>query len=142
MPGVHTNAFPDATRDGYVLYDGTCGFCGRWVPKWAPVLERMGLGTAALQADWVSGATGIPEEQLLEDIHIVLRDGTIFRGADAYRYILRQRWWSYPGYLLALLPGIKQLFDAAYRAFADRRYRISQACRLEPPLNPPGSGKP
>jgi hypothetical protein len=23
---------------GWVLYDGACGFCSRWIPLWRPVL--------------------------------------------------------------------------------------------------------
>lgn len=135
QPG--TGTVPDGP-DGWVLYDGTCGICGRWVPKWAPTLERIGLGTAPLQSEWVAAATGIPEAQLLEDLHLVERGGRVLRGAEAYRSLLRRIWWTYPCYLATLVPGLRQLFDFAYRAFATHRYKVSKICRLEPPLGPPG----
>jgi hypothetical protein len=51
-------------------------------------------------------------------------------GADAYRYVLRRMWWGWPLYLLASAPGLAWVFDRAYRAFADRRHRLSAACGL------------
>jgi predicted DCC family thiol-disulfide oxidoreductase YuxK len=35
-----------------------------------------------------------------------------------------------PLYYLSILPILRKLFDAGYRAFADNRHRISRTCRL------------
>lgn len=126
-------------EQGWVLYDGDCGICGRWVPRWAMTLRSIGLGTSPLQAGWVSRQCAIPETQLLEDVHLVMRDGRVIRGADVYRYILRRLWWAWPLWAISVLPGFRQLFDAAYQAFAARRYRISAACHLPPVKAPPGT---
>jgi uncharacterized protein YqjF (DUF2071 family) len=115
---------------GWVLYDGGCGVCSWWVPYWAPTLARLGLGIAPLQAPWVAGLLPLPPDALVRDIRLLFRDGSHLAGADVYRHVMRRLWWAYPLYLGASAPGLRRVFDAAYRAFADRRLRISHACGL------------
>lgn len=115
-----------------MLYDAECGVCSRWVPFWAPTLARLGLGVASLQEPWVAAQLHAPREALLRDIRLLLADGQPIEGADVYRYVMRRLWWAYLLYVIAVAPGGRQLFDRAYRAFADRRLRISAACRLRP----------
>ena len=67
------------------------------------------------------------------DIRLLFNDGRQLAGADVYRYVMRRLWWAYPLYLLSIIPGLRQLFDRAYRVFADNRLRISAACGLRPP---------
>ena len=69
---------------GWVLFDGSCGICLRWVPWWSPTFDRLGLATAALQEPWIAARTQLSAEDLLRDISILLADGTLIRGADAY----------------------------------------------------------
>jgi hypothetical protein len=121
-----------ASPRGWVLYDGACGVCARWVPFWAPTLARLGLDTAPLQAPWVAERVGLPPDALLADIRLLLRDGGQYAGADVYRYVMRRLWWAYPAYLLSVVPGLRQLFDHAYRTFAAHRLGISEACGLRP----------
>lgn len=123
------------TARGWVFYDGTCGICGRWVPQWAPWLEARGLAVAPLQEPWVVERTGLTLTQLLDDITLLLHDGSTRRGADAYRYLMRSSAWTRPIAGLASLPPFRQLFDAAYRAFARHRYAVSRVCRLQPPIS-------
>lgn len=123
------------TARGWVFYDGTCGICGRWVPQWAPWLEARGLAVAPLQEPWVVERTGLTLTQLLDDITLLLHDGSTRRGADAYRYLMRSSAWTRPIAWLASLPPFRQLFDAAYRAFARHRYAVSRVCRLQPPIS-------
>jgi predicted DCC family thiol-disulfide oxidoreductase YuxK len=120
---------------GWVFYDGTCGVCGRWVPRWAPWLAARGLAVAPLQEPWVVDRTGLTRAQLLDDITLLLNDGTTRRGADAYRYLMRSSAWLRPLAWLAGLPLVRQLFDAGYRAFARYRYTVSRVCRLQPPIS-------
>jgi uncharacterized protein YqjF (DUF2071 family)/predicted DCC family thiol-disulfide oxidoreductase YuxK len=135
-PGTRTGKVtePDASQpEGWVLYDGSCGVCARWVPFWMPTLARLGLAVAPLQAPWVVERLGLSPGVALTDIRLLLRDGRQLQGADVYRYAMRRLWWAYPFYLLAVTPGLRGLFDRAYRAFADHRFRISAACGLAPP---------
>ncbi len=117
---------------GWVLYDGACGFCSRWAPLWRHALAKRGFLIAPLQADWVASKFNLTEDELAADFRLLLADGEKLAGAEVYRYLMRRIWWAKPLYLLSILPGLRQLFDAGYRAFADNRHRISRACGLSP----------
>ena len=118
--------------EGWVLYDGGCGVCTRWVPFWAPTLARLGLDIAPLEAPWVAPRLGVPPETLTADIRLLFRDGRQLAGADVYRYVMRRLWWAYPLYVLAVAPGSRRVFESAYRAFANNRLGISASCGLRP----------
>ncbi len=115
----------------WVLYDDQCGFCTRWMSFWKGVLARRGIGIAPLQADWVRHRLDVAPEDLLNDLRMLTADGRIVEGADVYRYVMRRIGWAYPAYVLTLLPGLRHVFDRAYRTFATHRYRVSRMCRLE-----------
>ena len=115
---------------GWVLFDATCGICARGVPWWSATFARLGLATAALQEPWVAERTGLPIEELLHDLSILFADGSLVRGAEAYRWVLRRRWWGWPIWLVVLVPPGSWLFNGAYRWFARNRHRASQICRL------------
>jgi predicted DCC family thiol-disulfide oxidoreductase YuxK len=129
-PVQPTAAEPPA---GWVLYDGDCGVCSRWVPSWGPALRRRGLDIAPLQSAWVQERTGVPPADLLSDIRLLQPDGRLLSGAEVYRYLMRRIWWAYPLYLLSKLPGLSQLFEWAYRTFARHRMRISASCGVPRP---------
>ena len=116
---------------GWVLFDGSCGFCRTWVEYWAQTLRRLGFEIAPLQEKWVRERLGsLSEDELLADLRLLLSDGGQLRGADAYRYVMRRIWWVYPIYLLSVIPILRRLFDWGYRTFGDNRYHISRSCRL------------
>jgi predicted DCC family thiol-disulfide oxidoreductase YuxK len=122
---------PDA-REGWVLYDGACGFCSRWVPSWEPTLQRLGLAIAPLQTPGVKERAGLAADDLLTELRLLRPDGQLISGADVYRFVLRRLWWGYPLYLLSIVPGLRRLFDRGYRSFARHRMQISDACGLAP----------
>lgn len=123
-------ATPRVPATGWVLYDGDCGICSRWVPGWGPTLERYGLAVAPLQSAWVPERTGLTGSDLLSDIRLLDQDGRLHSGADVYRYLMRRTWWTYPLYWLSITPGFRSGFDWAYRTFARHRHRISGSCGL------------
>ena len=116
---------------GSILYDASCGACSRWVSFWTPTLERHGFTVSPLQSPWVPSHTGLPETELLDDVRLLHPDGRLTSGPDVYRYVMRRIWWSYPGYLLSLLPGLRTVFDWAYRTFARHRAAFSATCGLK-----------
>lgn len=126
----------------WVLYDGACGFCSRWVPFWKGTLAKRGLGVATLQEPWVAerlSAQGVSAENQLADLRILVAEtGEVIPGADAYRFAFRRIWWARPLFLLSVTPGFRRLFDRGYRTFAENRYRVSRACRID--VRPPGPG--
>jgi predicted DCC family thiol-disulfide oxidoreductase YuxK len=122
----------NAPAAGWILYDGSCGICSRWVPFWAPTLRRLGLDTAPLQSAWVAERTGLAPDVLVQDVRLLRTDGSLVSGADVYRWAMRRLWWALPLYAVSVLPGGRQLFDWAYRTFARHRMHLSDACGLEP----------
>lgn len=94
---------------------------------------RYGFHTAPLQETWVGERFGLPEEELLKDIRLLLADGRQVQGADAYRFVMRKMWWTWPLYILTIIPGLRFCFNRAYRLFADNRYHISSTCNINPP---------
>ena|ERR1051326_8451904 len=114
---------------GWVLYDGACGFCSWWVPKWKNLLERHGFQIAPLQSDWVKKKVLLPEAELLSELRLLLVNGGLVSGADAYLFVMKKIWWGWPIAMFFSLPGFKQLFWWGYRTFASNRYLVSNVCR-------------
>ena len=94
-------------------------------------LRRRGFDIAPLQADWVRARLQMTDVELLQDLRLLLADGSQLCGADVYRYATRRIWWAWPVYLFSITPGLRRAFDWGYRAFARNRYRVSTACGLQ-----------
>ena len=116
---------------GWILYDDSCGFCRRWIPFWEGALTRRGFAVAPLQAGGMRERMGLSEAELLQDLLLLLADGTLIRGADVYRYATRRIWWAWPVYLFSVSPGLRRIFDWSYRKFATNRFRVSAVCGLK-----------
>jgi predicted DCC family thiol-disulfide oxidoreductase YuxK len=121
---------------GWILYDDSCGFCRRWVPFWGATLRRRGYEIAPLQSDWVREHLKLPHDQLIHDLRLLLADGTLIEGADVYRHAMRRIWWTYPIFILANAPVLRQIFNLSYRTFATNRFRFSHACGLQRSIPP------
>jgi predicted DCC family thiol-disulfide oxidoreductase YuxK len=115
---------------GWLLYDADCAVCTRLARFWTPVFKRLGLWVAPLQSSWVSERTGLAPSEALRDIRLLEIGGMLVSGPDVYRYVMRRLWWAYPLYLLSIIPGLRTLFDSAYRTFARRRKTLSSSCGL------------
>lgn len=117
-------------RRGWILYDGQCGFCFRWVHLWQRVIERRGFALKDLQTASADGSLEIAPENLLDDLLILTPSGKLETGADAYLFVARPIWWGWPFYALFSLPGFNWIFWRGYRWFNRNRYRISRHCPL------------
>jgi len=115
---------------GWILYDDSCGFCRRWVPFWENTLQKRGFEIAPLQADWVKEKLRSNENDLLQDLRLLLANGDQLQGAEAYRYVMKRIWWTYPVYLFSIAPIGRNIFNWSYRKFAAHRHQISRACKL------------
>jgi predicted DCC family thiol-disulfide oxidoreductase YuxK len=124
-------------REGWILYDGRCGFCFRWVHFWMKVVERRGFAIKDLQSASADGSLQIPQENLLDDIQVLTRSGNLESGANAYLYVARRIWWALPFYIIFSLPGFNSMLWWGYRWFNRNRYRISRHCPL-PEQTPTG----
>lgn len=122
---------PNRPANGWVLYDGACGFCSRWLRFWQPTLAKRGFDSVALQELWVTEQLQLPANDLLYDIRLLTRDRQLVSGADVYLQVTRRIWWAWPFYAVFSLPGFNWLIHAGYRWFARNRYRVSHAYRLD-----------
>jgi predicted DCC family thiol-disulfide oxidoreductase YuxK len=124
----HANS--ETPRRGWVLYDGECGLCTRWIQKWQKPLTRRGFAIKDLQSASAEGLLTTPQENLLDDIRVLTVHGKIISGADAYLFLSRHIWWTWPFYFVFRLPGFRWLLERAYRWINQNRYRFSRSCPL------------
>ena len=129
-PRCDASAFPRTNVHGYVLYDGSCGFCSWWVPRLERALSAAGLAISPLQEPWVSRSIPLVQDELLHDLRLALSDGKVLSGADAYIYAIRRMPWVKPLGALLSLPGLRWLTWQTYRVFNRNRFTISKVCGL------------
>ncbi len=122
---------PSRPAKGWVLYDGECGFCSRWLLFWQPTLAKRGFSIATLQEPWVAERLRLPPDKLIYDIRLLTCEGESVSGADVYLYVTRRIWWAWPFYAVFSLPGFNRLIHTGYRWFAQNRYCVSRACQLD-----------
>jgi len=116
--------------EGWILYDGSCAFCLRWLHLWSPTLRRRGYEVDMLQADWVHESLGLTPEGTLRDIRLLANSGASYSGADVYLQVARKIWWAWPFGVLFGLPGFNSLIWAGYRWFAANRHCVSGYCTI------------
>src|SRR4051812_34762233 len=109
------------TQPGWVLYDGECRLCTRWVHRFELPLKRRGFGLRPLQSAWARERLGLDSAELLREMRLVFPDGKIKGGADAIVELSRHFWWGLPVYWFCRLPTIMSLLRAVYRYVAMRR---------------------
>ena len=114
-----------------VYYDADCRFCINAARRFERLLARRRFELVPLQIPGASAKLGIPDDQLLAEMRLLLRDGRVFGGAAAVVEIARRIWWAWPFYAVFSLPGFNWLIHTGYRWFARNRYRVSHACRLD-----------
>ncbi|MEO8258821.1 MAG: DCC1-like thiol-disulfide oxidoreductase family protein [Acidobacteriota bacterium] len=114
-----------------VFYDADCQFCVNTVRRFASVLARRRFELLPLQTPGASAEFGVSDDQLLAEMRLRLRDGTVFGGAAAVVEIARRIWWAWPLWALSRLPGAMRPMDAAYRWIARRRNCANGACAIE-----------
>lgn len=107
-----------------VIFDGRCGPCER-LAGWLRRLDcfrqltiiastdRAGLGRLGL--DWLS------EERLGADLHMVMSDGQIAVGYEAYQRLVRLVVTLWPVVPMVWLGGVTGVGPRMYRRFADSR---------------------
>jgi predicted DCC family thiol-disulfide oxidoreductase YuxK len=117
-------------RDGWILYDGGCGFCFRWVHFWEKVVASRGFEIKDLQSASAEGLMQVAPDKLLDDIRVLTRSGDLECGADAYLYVARKIWWAWPFYAIFSIPGFNWILWRGYKWFNRNRYRISRHCPL------------
>jgi predicted DCC family thiol-disulfide oxidoreductase YuxK len=110
-----------------VLYDGRCRLCSAGAERIRShdtehALEVLSLHEPAVAARFPN----IKQKDVLAEMHFVRPDGSIAKGHEAVREVLRvipsYRWLS----LFWMLPGFQFVADKAYKWVAANRYRFNK----------------
>ncbi len=115
-----------------LVFDADCPVCraaADWVLRNAATPDAFEF-LPCRSAETRSRFPAIAEADCLRAMHLVLADGTILAGERALPGILRRTRRYRRAAALFRLPGAGIVSRLLYRAFADRRHRIS---RLFPP---------
>jgi predicted DCC family thiol-disulfide oxidoreductase YuxK len=120
---------------GWALFDGDCPFCRRWASRLEPHLAPRGFLSLPLQVPWVRAHFHLPEDELLGEMRVLMRDGDRFGGVDAILHLARHVWWTRPLVVFAQIPGVRPLLRSTYRFIAVRRACLSGTCSLKRPAH-------
>ncbi|WP_342376945.1 lipase maturation factor family protein [Myxococcus stipitatus] len=112
-----------------LLYDADCGFCRRWVARWALSTEgrvRFLPGRRRLLL-----LLGIPARDMRQASQLVEPSGRVTQGAEAvFRALARSPRWTTRGMArLGLLPGVLRVSQRVYRLIARHRRTASRVDR-------------
>ena len=109
---------------GLVIFDGECGFCRRWIRRMNSWFRRHPDSVAWQQADLDN--LGLTADQCREALQFVGEDLRTHAGSDAVaRILITAGVPSAVAGRLMLLPGLRQVAQAAYRWVADNRHRFN-----------------
>jgi len=117
-------------RRGWILYDGECEFCISIVRLIRGVFEPRGFAFLPLQTPWVREEFNLPEQELLAEMRLLMRNGEKFDGADAIPVLAKFVWWAWPVAVFAQIPGARRFLRSTYRYVAARRYCIAGTCSI------------
>ena len=119
---------PMADFDIEVFYDGACPLCMREIRMLQGRDLRQRIRFVDIAADGFDAASvGLSWETLMDRIHGRLPDGTLVEGVEVFRRLYAAVGFG-PLVALSRLPGVSQLLDLAYHAFAKNRLRLTGRC--------------
>jgi predicted DCC family thiol-disulfide oxidoreductase YuxK len=138
-----SEAKQSAAKQRTVIYDVDCGIC-LWIARMCKRLDKRGLlifqGNDDLeqlnrrQADGSIERVDLPAavtaELVQTSVVVVDAQGNAFTKARAIAEIVRVFPFGSPVAFLMRLPGIAQILNVFYDAFASRRTRVSELCGL------------
>ena len=127
-----------------VFYDGECPLCLREIRMLRARDRRHRIAfTDIADESFDASSLGLTAEALMGRIHGRLPDGKFIEGVEVFR-----RLYTAVGFArlvgLTRLPGVTQLLDVAYHAFAKNRLRLTGrcgdgACELHPRAQAPST---
>jgi predicted DCC family thiol-disulfide oxidoreductase YuxK len=109
-----------------LIYDGDCPLCSRavcWLAQRIPDADLRPIPCGS--PEHVQFAPQIPETACKEAVHLLLPDGTVHAGADAFPSLLRlMRFGRFPAWIFETRAG-KRIAPFFYRWVARRRHALS-----------------
>lgn len=137
--GLNRGMAESARAPHVVLYDDGCPLCTfqmrvvTWL-DWFNVVTLVPISHPRAAAM----APGVTREALLEAIHCVTRDGRLYRGARAIRFIALRLPLGLPVALVLWVPGVIWIAEVIYQWISRHRYLLSRlfgckgACTILP----------
>lgn len=102
------------------IYDGSCGFCQRWVGR-ARRIDKTGVVRyVPLQEPEAWALSGRHYDALSQAAHFVREDGAVFAGAAAVRELLRHLRGGKVMAALMSVPGVMPVAERCYAYIARR----------------------
>lgn len=103
-----------------LIFDGSCGFCRRWVDRVRRWDRRGAVQYLPMQDERAPQVSGRPRDALQQAAHFVRGDGAVFAGAAAARELFRVLPGGKAAAALLGLPGVAPLAARVYRWVARR----------------------
>jgi len=118
----------EADFDIEVFYDGECPLCTQEIGmlRRRDRHERIRFVDIAAEG-FDPSSVGVTWQALMDRIHGRLPDGTLVEGVEVFRRLYAAVGFA-PLVALTRLPGIAQLLDVSYHAFAKNRLRLTGRC--------------
>ncbi len=122
---------PPTEFDVEVFFDGQCPLCMREIRMLRRLDRKARIRFTDIAAPGFDATkVGMTWDALMDRIHGRLPDGTIIEGVEVFR-----RLYSAVGFgplaALTRLPGIRQVLDAGYGAFAKNRLKLTGRCTAD-----------
>ena len=122
---------------GWVFYDAQCRFCVRSRERFGPLFERRGFRWMPLQTPGTAARLGYTEAELMGEMKLLLPNGQVFGGVDAWAVLLRSVWWLWLFGVLLKVPGLNAVATWGYAWIARNRHCLGGSCALPPvPAHP------
>jgi predicted DCC family thiol-disulfide oxidoreductase YuxK len=114
--------------DVEIFFDGDCPLCTREVALLRRFDRQSRIRFTDIAApEFDASRLGLTQAILMDSIHGRLPDGRLIEGVEVFRRAYQAIGLG-PLVMLTRLPGIRQLLDLAYRAFAKRRLQLTGRC--------------
>lgn len=123
-----------APEPPFFVWDGDCGFCGRWA-GWLEARVRPGVPLVAYQDLDDLGAIGLTRAEVEAASWWISADHPPRSGADGIAVALQagEPWWARTAGHLMALPVIRSLARIVYGRVAANRHRLPAPDRPAPP---------
>ena len=129
MPRARHLTVAAAPSKPLMIFDGDCHFCRRWIERWRE--KTKGAVEYAPFQEVASRFPEIPREAFERAVHLIEKDGTVYRAAEAVFQSLGKvsgRRWLVWGY--ERIPGFAPVTEIAYGLVARNRRLASFFTRL------------
>ncbi len=103
-----------------LIYDGSCGFCRKWVMRAKRLKRRKKVNFLPLQAEDAEAITGRSRDELSVAVHFVTADGRVFTGAAAVREFIKDVRGGGIVVAASRVPGVMLVAEWVYRWVARR----------------------